>query len=335
MKYLSLFKGRLVLTAILILAVVLPLIIKDAYSRHLLVLFLIFSLLSLSLDIIIGYLGEVTFGQAAFFGVGSYTSALLSMESGVPVFLSILLAGIAASMIGFFVGYVSLRIKGPYFAIFTLCIGMILFTGVLNWVELTRGPMGIPEIPPPTIKLPYLKAFSFTTEISFYYLTLLLTLIFIYVIHSLFRSATGRAIIALRENENLATSIGINPFTFKVIAVCFSTFLAGIAGALYAHYIKFISPDILGFHYMTVILTMVIIGGKGMIVGPIVGALLMTILPEYLRMATTLRELIFGFFLIICIIFIPEGICRILKTRFRELRMKITEEGEKQFEGKV
>lgn len=325
----SMLRNHPLVIIILLLAVLYPLFSTSAYIRHLLVLFLIFSILSLSLDLIMGYLGEVTFGHAAFFGMGAYTSALLSMEFKIPVLLCLLLAGIATSIIGFLVGYVSLRIKGPYFAIFTLCIGMILFTGALNWIGLTRGPMGLPEIPPLTIKLPFLKTISFTTELSFYYFVLVVALIIIYIIYRLFRSATGRAIVALRENENLATSIGINPFNYKIISVCFSTFIAGIAGGLYAHYIKFISPDLLGFHYMTIILIMVIIGSKGMIIGPIVGALLMTVLPEYLRITQALREVIFGFFLILCIIFIPEGICRFVQNRLSGLIIKTRAENNK------
>lgn len=320
MKKLKL-KGQIL---IIILFLLIPIVLKDPYSLNILVLFGVFCLLALSVNIVVGYIGELTLGHAAFFGLGAYTSAILAKDLGLPFFLAAIGAVLISGMVGFGVGYLSLRLQGAYFAIVTLAFAEIMKLIINNWVDLTRGPMGLTQIPCPVIKIPGLFTLEINNEFSYYYLTLILVVISVLIIYRLVNSPTGRAFVAIREQEHLASSIGINAFNYKVLAFTISTMIAGLAGSTYAHHFLIISPDILGIYYSSIALLMVFVGGRGTLYGPLVGALLFTVLPETLRMAGNMRMIIFATLLLITITFMPEGI--ILKVQ--ELAGKITSKKE-------
>jgi branched-chain amino acid transport system permease protein len=286
-----------------VVAVALPLLLPGSYHRHLLVLAGLFVLMALGFDLVLGYLGELSLGHAAFFGIGAYTTALLTRNFDTPFPLDLLLAGLVTGLFGFLIGVPSLRLKGPYFAIVTFGFAEILRLVALNWIAVTRGPMGLPDIPHPQ-----LGGFAINTELRYYYLVLVLVGLAILVTQRLLDSTVGHAFLAIRENEELAASAGIPTFRFKLIAFCIGMVFTGVAGSVYARYVHFVDPTALSFYYTVTVVSMVIVGGQGSIAGTTLGALLFTLLPEYLRVAENARLLIFGGLLMAAVVFLPEGL---------------------------
>jgi branched-chain amino acid transport system permease protein len=296
--------------------VVLPFLTGNTYLHHLLVLWMLYALLALSLNIITGYLGELSFGHAAFFGIGAYTAAILSVQFGWPGIAGLIAAGVLAGLAGAAIGYVALRIEGPQFAILTLGFGSIIYTTTTYWVDLTRGPMGISNIPYFSFGfgLP-----AFETARSTYFLVLGFVVACACICHALVTSRTGRAFVAVRENPPLAASLGIDIFRTKLSGFIVATVLAGIGGALYAQYIRVITPELMGLQYMAALIIMVVVGGRGTIVGPIVGALVYVGLLEFLRSVGPLRMVIFAALLTLSVIFLPGGLVS-LAARFLRSR---------------
>jgi branched-chain amino acid transport system permease protein len=288
--------------AVAVAAVALPLALPGAYHRHVLVLAGLFVLMALGFDLVLGYLGELSLGHAAFFGIGAYTTALLVRHFAVPFPVDLLLAGLSTGLFGLLIGAPSLRLKGPYFAIVTFGFSEILRLIVLNWTSVTRGPMGLPDVPHPQI-----GAFRIDTELRYYYLVLVLIGLAVLVTRRLLDSTVGHAFLAIRENEELAAATGIATFRYKLIAFVIGMVFTGAAGSVYARYVHFVDPTALSFYYTVTVVSMVIVGGQGSIVGTVLGALVFTLLPEYLRVAERWRLVIFGAFLMVAIVFLPEG----------------------------
>ena len=284
-------------------ALALPLLLPGPYHRHVLVLAGLFTLMALGFDLVLGYLGELSLGHAAFFGIGAYTTALLTRNFGVPFPLDLLLAGLFTGIFGLLIGAPSLRLRGPYFAIVTFGFAEILHLVALNWTSLTRGPMGLPDIPHPQ-----LGPFRITTELGYYYLVLALIGVAMLVTRRLLESTVGHAFLAIRENEELASAAGIPTFRFKLLAFVIGMIFAGAAGSVYARYVHFVDPTALSFYYTVTVVSMVIVGGQGSIAGTTLGALVFTLVPEYLRVAERARLVIFGALLMLAIIFMPDGL---------------------------
>lgn len=300
---------RFIYLVLLVLAIVAPLILRDAYLRHLLVMSGIFAILALSLDIIMGYMGQFSFGHMAFFGVGGYASALLSLRLGLPVWLTMPLSAVIAGAFGLFVAYIALRrTRAMYLAIITLSFGIILWLIVVEWYEFTKGMTGLTGIPFLVIRIPFVPEIAFRSELSYYYLVLTLVLFTMYFISRLLRSRFGRSLISLRENEALGSSIGIDAFRHFVLAFTLATALAGLAGATYAHYMRIVTPAMFELSYMFMMLVMVIVGGTRALGGPVLGAIIFVFVPELLRIAAELRLILFGAVLLVCIVFMPQGV---------------------------
>jgi branched-chain amino acid transport system permease protein len=289
--------------ALALAALVLPLLLPGPYHRHVLVLAGLFTLMALGFDLVLGYLGELSLGHAAFFGIGAYTTALLTRNFGVPFPLDLLLAGVFTGIFGVLIGAPSLRLKGPYFAIVTFGFAEILHLIALNWTSLTRGPMGLPDIPHA-----HLGPFRITTELGYYYVVLALIGVAILVTRRLLTSTVGHAFLAIRENEELALAAGIPVFRFKLRAFVIGMIFAGVAGSVYARYVHFVDPTALSFYYTVTVVSMVIVGGQGSIAGTTLGALVFTLVPEYLRVAERARLVIFGALLMLAIVFMPDGL---------------------------
>jgi branched-chain amino acid transport system permease protein len=293
--------GNVVLLAV---ALALPWLTGGSkYHMHLLVLAGLFVLMALGLDLVLGYLGELSLGHAAFFGIGAYTTALLTRNFGVPFPLDLVAACAVTGVFGYLIGAPSLRLTGPYFAIVTFGFAEILRLVALNWVSVTRGPMGLPDIP--RVRL---AGVVFTSEVHYYYLVLVLALLAIAVTRALLHSTVGQAFLAIRENEELATAVGVPAFRWKVIGFVIGMVFTGAAGSVYARYVHFIDPTALGFFYTSTVIAMVVVGGRGSVRGTLIGALLFTFLPEYLRVTETYRLPAFGLLIILAIVFMPEGI---------------------------
>jgi len=296
--------------ALLVLAIIAPLVISDSYFRHILVLCLIWSIVVSGFNLIEGYANIWSFGHAAFFGIGAYATAILALELGLPVLVSMLAAIILTGVIGFLVGFASLRrrIKAMYFFMFTFGFGIITWLFINSWVEVTRGRMGLYGIPPITIGIPNLFEIQFVSELSFYYLALVVLLFTLYFISSLLSSRFGRAVIAQGKNEALARSVGVNIFRHTVLIFTISTMTAGLGGALYSEYMRIISPGIASMHYMFLMIIMIIVGGVSTKGGPLVGAFVFVILDELLRPLGEVRIVILGLLLLLFILFMPKGL---------------------------
>jgi branched-chain amino acid transport system permease protein len=265
----------------------------------------IFAILALSLNLLLGYTGQLSLGHAAFFGIGAYTSALLTLKLDWSFWLALPSAAAAAGLAGWAIGRLALKLRGAYFVLVTISFAGVISLVSINWMELTNGPLGLPGVPAPE-----LGAWSFRTKRAYYYLVLGAAALSYLVCHRIVRSRIGRALIALRENEPLAESVGIDGTRYLVLAAVVSAALAGVAGSLYAHYTRFVSPEVFLFTYTVTMVIMVIAGGQGTLIGPVIGALLFTALPEALReaMAWQWQMLAYGLLLIALVFFLPRGI---------------------------
>jgi len=291
------------LTAVALLT--LPLWLASAYHLHVVIMAGIFTILALSLNLLLGYTGQLSLGHAAFFGIGAYTSALLALRLDWPFWLGLPAAATVAGLAGWAIGRLALRVRGAYFVLVTISFAGVISLVSVNWMELTNGPLGLPGVPAPA-----LAGVSFRTKSAYYYLVLAAAAGCYLVCRRLVGSRLGRAFLALRENEPLAESVGVDPTRTLVLAAVVSAAMAGVAGGLYAHYTRFVSPEVFLFSYTVTMVIMVVAGGKGTLAGPVVGAVLFTVLPEVLReaMAWQWQMLAYGVLLVLLVFFLPRGI---------------------------
>lgn len=296
----------LVLLALAALA--LPLGVKLPYYQHLVILALIWVVLSQGQNLIQGFTGYVSIAQAGFMGIGAYASTLLSVKLGWPVWLAMVTAPAVTAALAVLAGYPSLRVKGHYFAIVTLAYNMVIFIVLMTWSSLTGGEAGITNVPrPPNIAVGGVL-WDFGSRVGYYYLVLaaaaLATLLCALILHS----RVGRVLLAIRQNEALIEAAGVQTWRYKLFAFVVSASLAGLAGALYAHFIGFLNPDAFGVDHSLNAILAVILGGSGTLSGPVVGAFAVVFLPEYLRVAQDYRLVVYGFILVAATIFMPRGL---------------------------
>lgn len=280
------------------------------YLLHILVICGIYIILTLSLNLIVGYTGLAALGHAAFFCVGAYFSSLLALKFGVSPWIGLVVGAITASVIGIIIGFPSIRLKGDYLALATFGVGVIVYSVAKNWVSVTRGPMGLPGIPVFSI---------FGLELSEIWLYLLLVAVFvavtIFIVQRIVNSPFGRILRSIREDEIAAEILGKNTVKYKLFVFVIGAFFAGIAGSLYAHYITFIDPSSFTVMESITILLMVIFGGMGRMSGSIVGTIILVVLPELLRflgmpssIAAPMRQMIYGLILVVLMLKRPQGI---------------------------
>ncbi len=280
------------------------------YVLHILTLVCIYNILAVSLEVLVGRAGFLSVAHAAFYGLGAYTSALLAVQAGVP-FLVGNLAGVAVAVaISLVVSLPSLRVHDDYFVIATFAFQVILFSIFKNWMGLTQGPLGIPGIPRPVI-----FGWHVTTHLDFLILAVAFACFAYFVVWRLTCSPFGRVLHAIREDEVFAKAVGKNTLYFKMTAFAVSAALAASAGSLYASYITYIDPSSFTVMESILIISMVIIGGAGTLLGPLVGAFVLVTLPEALRfvglpdaVAANLRQIIYGSLLVIMMMFRPRGL---------------------------
>ena len=295
-----------------------PLVITDAYVLHMIILSVIWITLATHFNVILST-GQLSLAQVAFFGIGAYTSGLLTVKLNWPFPLAIVAAGVLACLIGLLIGRITLKMRGAHFILVTFAFSEICRLVARNWIELTNGPMGLRGIPFPSVKIPGLLDVTFTSYPSQYYMALALAIVSIYIAYKLRYSLFGRAFNALRTSEALAESVGISHFKYVIIAVAVSTFFTGAAGGFYAHYVTLVSPEIFSFAYMISLLMMVIGGGRNSVAGPVVGAIIFTLVPEFMRTFAIYRMLIFGALLTTIVIFLPEGVTPQLVSFWRKM----------------
>jgi branched-chain amino acid transport system permease protein len=294
-------KPLLFILAILLLAA--PYISSTVYFRHMLVMSLVYVTLTASLNLIMGYTGQLALGHAAFYGIGAYTFALLVLKTSTPYWIAFLAGGVMAAILAAFLGTIVLRLKGHYLAIVTLAFGEIVRVTLYNWVDLTRGPMGLTDIPRPS-----LFSYTFKGGIPYYYLALFIAVVTIFVMWRMINSRFGRAFISIRDEENASLAMGVRTTRMKVLAFVVGSFFAGLAGSFLASYIRYIHPDNFTAWESLILNAMVVIGGEGNLIGSIFGATLLTVLPELLRVIQQFRLIIYAVIMIAAIILWPYGL---------------------------
>lgn len=258
---------------------------------------------AISLNIVFGYTGQISVGHAAFYAIGAYVSSLLMVRLGVSFWLATPLGILASAIVGLVLGLPTLRLRHYYLAMATLGFGVVIqvLLKQLDW--LTEGVVGVIGIPRPS-----LFGLELGDEVSYYYLVLLSTLVTLILTGNLVSTGIGRALIAIRENEAAAASLGINTTKYKLIAFMLSTAFAGFAGSLYASLTKYISPDSFTIEHSIMILMVVILGGLGSNVGSVIGGVLFVLLPEAVRFMGDYQLVLYSVVLIIFTVFAPRGI---------------------------
>lgn len=303
----------LMLSALLVL----PVIIKNDYFLRVAVIIFLYVILASSLNLINGYSGQFNIGQAGFYCIGAYTAGILATRYGISFWILLPLSGAMAAIFSMVIGLTTLRLKGIYLAMTTLGFSEIIRLTVLNWTSLTRGPMGIPGIP-----FPEIFGFYLTTNTHFYYIAIALTGLMLFTSYRVLHSRIGRAWIGIREDEAAARAMGVETFKYKILNLCFGTFWAGVAGCFYAFFSSYISADSFSLDEGFSILAMVLVGGQGSLVGPVVGAAFLTLIPEFVRSMAQYRLVIFGAAILLTMYLRPQGIAgsRMLSRKYSDLK---------------
>lgn len=338
---------KITVLSLLVLLLTLPYWLQDPYYQHIVITTGLFIVGAMSLNLLLGYTGQLNLGHIAFFGVGAYVSALTSLGFDIPAFFGdgriivepsspffgFVLATLTAGLFGFLIGKLSFKIRGAYFVIVTISFAEVTRLVALNWVDLTQGPLALNNIPPMGYNLPFIGSGEFWSKTPNYYLVLALGILCYVIIRHIVQSRIGRAMIALRENESLAVSTGINVTRYLNLAAVTSAAMAGAAGSLYAHYIRIIDPDIFLFIYTITMVIMVITGGKGTLIGPLIGGVIFGVLPVGLREVAgpEIQWIVYGVAMVLIVRFLPQGIVPSLlrwwNRKFGSTSKKVKERG--------
>jgi ABC-type branched-subunit amino acid transport system ATPase component/ABC-type branched-subunit amino acid transport system permease subunit len=310
MKYLSPI-GFLIFAIIL---VAVPLMADNEYELRLFMLFLIYGVIAVGLNVLVGMTGLVSLGQAGLFALGSYTGAILAMRLGFDIVAAGIGAAIVSGLFGVLLAFPTVRVRGVYLAVVTIAFGIIVENVAIEWQSLTGGTTGLTSIPRPNIFGIPLSGFAFygVLAVTLFVLTLL--------IHNLKLSRYGRTMLAVSQSETAARALGINPTGMRTMAFVISSVTAGIAGTFYAFLNSYISPDIFTFSDSVRFLLMVILGGAGSTFGPVIGAYILTYLPEYLQQFQLWQKFAYGALLLLVMFALPRGIVGTLAYLFKRFR---------------
>jgi branched-chain amino acid transport system permease protein len=304
----------LALVVFILMVLALPFVFqKSPYLIHIFVMAGLYAILALGLNFQLGSTNVVNFATAASYGIGAYTSALLAVHFHVPFWIGIFISGSAASLFGLLLGIPCMKTKDYYLSLVTIAFGLIIYILLINF-SWTGGPNGVPNIPPPSIlghsfREPInLFGFSLPFQSNYFYLIFIFVVGALLVAYRLHHSRVGLTWNAIREDEIAARCQGIDVTWYKILAFCIDAFFGGVTGTVYAHYIGFISPENFAFIVSVVVVTMVILGGMDNVFGVIIGAVLLTILPEKFRAFEDFRLLIYGVIVVAMLMFRPQGI---------------------------
>jgi branched-chain amino acid transport system permease protein len=291
------------------LAVIAPFL--DVYFLYILTILCLNVILATGLNLLTGYTGQISLCHSAFLGIGAYSCTILMIRLHLPYPLALLAGGLIAGCAGFLVGIPALRLRGLYLAMVTLGFGEIVHLVFHHWQGLTGGPLGLKV---PTARI---GPVVFKSELSLFYLYLFVAFIFVILARNLIQSKIGRAFRSIAYSEIAAQASGIDLARYKTLSFALSAFYAGIAGGLYCQLLKYLSPDPFGLFESIQYLTMIVLGGMGSIIGSVLGASLLSILPEILRDFKDYQELIFSLLLMLFILFMPRGIYGMVRSVFR------------------
>lgn len=303
----------LALLVLVLLFVLFPLLSGSSYTLTIGIFAGINSLVAIGLCILMGYAGQVSLGQAGFYGIGAYVSSILSLHAGLPVMLSAVCGMIVAAFAAVILAVPALRLKGHYLAVATLGFGEIIYIILNEWGP--GGPSGFGDIP-------HVSVLGYTlvsTEEYFYLIWVLVTVVMFFSIN-LIKSRTGRALRAIHDSELACNAMGLNVTAIKIKVFILSAVYASLAGSLYAHYVTFISPSSFSLFYSILVLMMVIVGGITNLWGAIIGAVVITVLPELLRKFEELDVLVYGLILTLSLMFFRKGLVPLMAEKLKKLR---------------
>ena len=297
-------RARIATLAVLVVLAALPWVLAR-HQLSILVDLLIFGLFALSLDLILGYTGLVSFGHAAYFGLGAYASALLLIQWAPPIPVALAAGAVLAALVALAVGWFSTRATGIYFSMLTLAFAQFLYTVAYKWRDLTGGSDGITGVPKTAL---FPGGPSLTSARAYYFLVIACVLLSLLACRAMVRSPFGRSLQAIRENERRFTSLGQDPRPFKIAVFVIAAFFAGLAGALFAPFRGFASPEVMFWVLSGQALMMVITGGIGTLIGPIIGAMVFILIQEVLSSYTEHWMIFSGAVFVAMVIFLPGGI---------------------------
>lgn len=273
--------------------IIVTLLVKNSYVIHIIFMVSIYACLSASLNIAVGITGLSNMSHATFFGIGAYVAALLALKFNASFLITLVASGLVAMVFGLIIGAPTLRLKGFFLSLATISFGQLIRAIEISWTSLTNGPMGLKGVPGASI-----GSYSFSVKAYVFY-ALALIIICYYVSQRMLACKTGRAMMAIKSDDLVAKSLGINTTYYKVLAFAISALFAGMVGSIYAHRTMFVSPDSFTQTDSTTILCMVILGSSGSLLGPLVGAIILQVAPEVLRFADNLRLVFVGVVMIL------------------------------------
>ncbi len=290
-----------------------PFLSRTDYGPQVLNLIAIHAVLAVGYYVIFGLTGILSIAHAAFWGIGAYASAILTVDHGWPIWAGFLAAPVAAGLFGVLLGAPTLTLKTHYLTMATIGFAQVVRQVLINWEQVTHGPSGIRAIPAPD--LGFIKL---DTPFKYYYLALGVLVLVVTMVAWLRRSRLGRGLEAIRDDELAAEASGVNVTGLKIMAFAFSAAIAGVAGALYAHQVRYISPEVFHLEFDIIILAMLMIGGRDSVTGALVGAVLVTYLPEALRGFKDWYLTIYGVLLLVILVFMPQGVAGLVRQRLEK-----------------
>ncbi|MCG8565651.1 MAG: branched-chain amino acid ABC transporter permease [Desulfobacterales bacterium] len=294
---------RCALLAVVLTALFLPRMMDNLYYLGIVNYMVLYAILCMGLNLILGYAGLLSLGHAAFYGLGGYTTAILITRYGFSFGTCLILSGLIALAFGILLGLPTRKVRGDYFCLLTIAFGEIFRLVAQAWIDFTNGAMGIVGIPIPT-----LGPWVIRSEVDFYYLGLLLLAFTGITMYLIIHSKFGRAFIAIREDELAASVMGINTAIYKILVFAVGCFYAGLAGSYLAVYQTTVTPSNFRLEESCLMIIMVIVGGMGSLLAPIAGVIIMTLATEYFRSIAEYRMLIIGVIMVVVLLFRPQGI---------------------------
>jgi len=300
--------GGIIIAVVLIVLALIPQVTSE-YVTYVVVLAMLYAVLTGSYDVLTGYTGPLTFCHGAFYGIGAYTSALLTLRAGFPFWVAFPVSGILVFLFAAIIGYPALRLRGHYFAVTTFFFAHFIYLVILNSVRLTNGPMGLGGIRPPEGFL----GIDFALLSASYYLIMIYGVIVITGLMLFVRSGVGKLLVTIRENEELSEAIGVNTAFFKVLAFSVGAGVAGLTGSLFAHFFRLLHPTTFAWMTSEMVVIMSLVGGLGTIIGPIIGAGIVTLILELMRFAPELRFITWSVALIAVLMIEPKGLMGLVR----------------------
>ncbi len=314
-------KGKVIM--LLIVAIICAFMLKERYLALVLCFICINTLAVTGLDILFGYTGQVSFGHAAYYAIGAYGSTLLSMKVGIPPIISVLLASLISMILGMIIAIPAAKLVKHFLSLLTIAFGQMVYIFISITDSLTNGYSGIMTIPHISI-----FGYTFTSNQSNFFLLLVITILVLIAKNRIIKSRVGRAFIAVRENTQAANGMGINVRYYKVMAFAISAFLTGLAGALYAHLVCFISPDSFTNTTSNLFMTMLLFGGIGSLAGPVIGSAILVIVTELMQSFVAYQMLIYAIFILVVLFYLPNGVIGILDTFRAKIKSKLRKKAE-------